>query len=72
MVNKKVLSSLTRFTIKYFFFSKLYIQYRGPRMSFGFQDKSRRGRMGNDMRAFSHVKDGEILFMWDVYLLTVM
>ena len=41
-------------------------------MIFGFQDKSRRGRMGKDMRVFSHVKDGEILFMWDVYLLTVM
>ena len=37
-------------------------------MIFGFQDKSRRGRMGNDMRAFSHVKDGAILFMWCVYL----
>ena len=44
----------------------------GPRMIFGFKDRNRRGRMGNDMRAFSHVKDGEILFMWDVYLLTVM
>ena len=37
-------------------------------MMFGFKDESRRGRMGNDMRAFSHVKDGEILFMWCVYL----
>lgn len=37
-------------------------------MIFGFKDRSRRGRMGKDMRAFSHVKDGEILFMWCVYL----
>ena len=40
-------------------------------MIFGFQDKSRRGRMGNDMTAFTHVKDAEILVMWDVYFLTV-
>ena len=66
MVNKNLLSSLTRFTIKCF--SLKYIQYRGPRMILGFQNKSRRGRMGNDMRAFSHVKDGAILFMWCVYL----
>ena len=37
-------------------------------MIFGFKDRSRRCRMGNDMRAFSHVKDGEIQFMWCVYL----
>ena len=36
-------------------------------MIFGFKDRSRRGRMGYDMRAFSHVKDGEIQFMWCAY-----
>ena len=37
-------------------------------MIFGFKDRNRRGRMGKDMRAFSHVKDGEILSIWCVYL----
>ena len=37
-------------------------------MIFGFKDRSRRCRMGNDVKAFSHVKNGEILFIWCVYL----
>ena len=45
-------------------FVKLYLQYRGPRIIFGFRVRSSRGRMCNDMSAFSRVKEGEILLMW--------
>lgn len=44
-------------------FFKLYLQYKGPRIIFGFSDNSSRGRMCNDMIAFSRVKEGEILLM---------
>lgn len=48
-------------------FVKLYLQYRGPRIIFGFRVRSSRGRMCNDMSAFSRVKEGEMLLMWWVY-----
>ena len=50
------------------FFFKLYLQYKGPKIIFGFSDSSTKGRMCNDMRAFSRVKEGEILLIWWVYL----
>ena len=40
----------------------------GPRIIFGFRDSSDRGKMCNDMRAFSHLKDSVILLIWWVYL----
>ena len=49
------------------FFFKLYLQYRGPRIIFGFRDRSNKGKMCNDMSAFSRVKEGEILLIWWVY-----
>ena len=33
-------------------------------MIFGFSDSSSKGKMCNDMRAFSRVKEGEILLIW--------
>ena len=45
-------------------FVKLYLQYRGPRIIFGFRDRSNRGKMCSDTSAFSRVKEGEILLMW--------
>ena len=35
-------------------FFKLYLQYRGPRIIFGFRDRSSSGSMCSDMSAFSH------------------
>ena len=35
-------------------------------MIFEFKDRSRRGKMCDDMRAFSCVKDGKILLIWCV------
>ena len=46
------------------FFLKLYLQYKGPRIIFGFRDRSSSGRMCNDMSAFSRVKEGEMLLTW--------
>lgn len=45
------------------FFFKLYLQYKGPRIIFGFRDRSSKGSICNDMRAFSRVKEGEMLLI---------
>lgn len=65
-VNKKA-SGLLLLDSQSNVFVKLYSQYRGPRIIFGFRDRSNRGRICNDMSAFSRVKDGEMLLMWWVY-----
>lgn len=49
-------------------FFKLYSQYKGPRIIFGFRDRSSSGRICSDMSAFSRVKEGEMLLIWWVYL----
>ena len=54
-----------------FLFFKLYLQYRGPRIIFGFRDRSNKGKMCNDMSAFSRVKEGEILLIWWVYCVVI-
>ena len=46
------------------FFFKIYLQFKGPRIIFGFRDSSNKGKMCNDMRAFSRVKEGIILLIW--------
>ena len=51
-----------------FLFFKLYLQYRGPRIIFGFRDRSNKGKMCNDIRAFSCMKEGVILLIWWVCL----
>lgn len=43
------------------FFFKLHLQYKGPRIIFGFSDN--KDKMFNDMRAFFRVKEGEILLI---------
>ena len=47
-----------------FFKKKIYLQYKGPRIIFGFRDSSDRGKMCSDMRAFSRMKEGVILLIW--------
>ena len=44
-------------------FFKTIFTVQGPRIIFGFRDRSSSGSMCSDMSAFSRVKEGEMLLM---------